>query len=148
MKTEAGLAHPGVFVEETLKNPAYQAYQLLHWGLVLVPIVAGLDKFFMKLTDWTMYLWRPLGNLVGGPDTFMRIVGGIEILAGCLIAFKPKIGAPIVALWLAGIIVNLLLVGSYFDIALRDSGLCVAAIALARLSWIFDHGHRAEVDVR
>jgi len=139
MKTEAGLAHPGVFVEETLKSPAYQAYQLLHWGFVLVPIIAGLDKFFMKLTDWTMYLWRPLGNLVGGADTFMRIVGGIEILAGCLIAFKPKIGAPIVALWLAGIIVNLLLVGSYFDIALRDLGLCVAAIALARLSWIFDH---------
>jgi len=147
MRTEAGMAHPGVFVEETLKSPAYQAYQLLHWGFVLVPIVSGLDKFFMKLTDWTVYLWRPLGNLVGGADTFMRIVGGIEIVAGFLIAFKPKIGAPIVATWLAGIIVNLLLVGSYFDIALRDLGLCVAAIALARLSWVFDHGHNSSTEV-
>jgi len=148
MKTEAGTAHPGVFVEETFKSPAYQAYQLLHWGFVLVPMVAGLDKFFMKLTDWTMYLWHPLGNLAGGADRFMRIVGGTEILAGCLIAFKPKIGAPIIAAWLAGIIVNLLLVGSYFDIALRDLGLFVAAIALARLSWIFDHGHSTDAPVR
>jgi hypothetical protein len=139
MKTEAGMVHPGVLVEETLKSPAYQAYQLLHWGFVLVPIVAGLDKFFMKLTDWTMYLWPPLGNMVGGANTFMRIVGGIEILAGCLIAFKPKIGAPIVAAWLAGIIVNLLLLGSYFDIALRDLGLVVGAIALWRLSLTYDH---------
>jgi hypothetical protein len=140
MKTEAGSAHPGVFVEETMKNPSDQAYQILHWGFVIVPIIAGLDKFFDKLTDWTMYLWHPLGNLVGGADTFMRIVGGIEILAGCLVAFKPKFGAPIVAAWLLGIIVNLLLLGSYFDIALRDLGLCVAAIALSRLSFMYDHG--------
>jgi hypothetical protein len=145
MKTEAGIAHPGVFVEETLKSPTYQAYQLLHWGFVLVPIIAGLDKFFDKLTDWTMYLWHPLANLFGSADTFMRIVGGIEIFAGFLIAFKPKIGAPIVAAWLAGIIVNLLLLGSYYDIALRDLGLCVAAIALSRLSWTFDHPVRREV---
>ena len=139
MRTETGMAHPGVFVEETMKSPTYQAYQLLHWGFVLVPIIAGLDKFFMKLTDWTMYLWHPLGNVFGSPETFMRIVGGVEILAGCLIAFKPKIGAPIVAAWIAGIIVNLLLLGSYYDIALRDLGLCVAAIALWRLSLTYDH---------
>jgi len=145
MKTEAGIAHPGVFVEETLKSPTYQAYQLLHWGFVLVPIIAGLDKFFDKLTDWTMYLWHPLANVFGSADTFMRIVGGIEIFAGFLIAFKPKVGAPIVALWLAGIIVNLLLLGSYYDIALRDLGLCVAAIALWRLSMTYDHPVRREV---
>jgi len=139
MKTEAGTAHPAIFADETLKNPSYQAYQLLHWGFVLVPIIAGLDKFFMKLTDWTMYLWHPLGIVFGSPETFMRIVGGVEILAGCLIAFKPKIGAPIVAAWIAGIIVNLLLLGSYYDIALRDLGLCVAAIALWRLSLTYDH---------
>lgn len=144
MKTEAASAHPGIFVEETMKNPSYQAYQILHWGFVIVPIIAGLDKFFDKLVDWTMYLWQPLGNLVGGADTFMRIVGGVEILAGCLVAFKPKFGAPVVAAWLLGIIVNLLLVGSYFDVALRDLGLCVAAIALSRLSFMYDHGvHRA-----
>jgi hypothetical protein len=140
MKTEAGIAHPGVFVDETLKNPPYQAYQLLHWGFVLVPIVAGLDKFFMKLTDWTMYLWHPLSTVFGSAETFMHVVGGIEILAGCLIAFKPKIGAPIVAAWLVGIIVNLLLLGSYYDIALRDLGLFVAAVALWRLSLTYDHG--------
>jgi hypothetical protein len=68
----------------------------------------------------------------------MRIVGAIEIAAGCLVAFKPKIGAPIVAMWLVGIIINLLLLGSYFDIALRDFGLCLAAIALARFALEFD----------
>ena len=88
-----------------------------------------------------MYLWPPLGKLVGSADTFMRIVGAIEILAGCLVAFKPKFGAPIVAGWLLGIIVNLLLLGSYFDIALRDFGLCLGAIALSRLAMHFDHPH-------
>lgn len=146
MKTEAGIAHPGVFVEETLKSPTYQAYQILHWGFVLVPIIAGLDKFFDKLTDWTMYLWHPLANVFGSANTFMRIVGGIEIFAGFLIAFKPKIGAPIVAAWLAGIIVNLLLLGSYYDIALRDLGLCVAAIALWMLGRTFDHPVRREAE--
>jgi len=139
MKTEA-TAHAGAFpVEETTHNRAYHAYQILHWGFVVAPVIAGLDKFFNRLTDWTMYLWSPLGNLVGGAGTFMRIVGVIEIVAGCLVAFKPKIGAPIVAAWLAGIIVNLLLLGSYFDIALRDLGLCLGAIALARLAMEFDH---------
>ena len=71
----------------------------------------------------------------------MRIVGAIEIVAGFLVAFKPKIGAPIVAAWLAGIIVNLLLADRYFDIALRDLGLCLGALALARLAMQFDHKH-------
>jgi hypothetical protein len=140
MKTQATV-HPGLFVGETLKNPSYQAYQILHWAFVIAPILAGLDKFFLKLTDWTMYLWLPLAKLTGGADSFMRIVGAIEILAGCLVAFKPKIGAPIVAAWLLGIIVNLLLLGSYFDIALRDLGLCLGAMALARLASKFDRPH-------
>lgn len=142
MKTDA-TAHAGTFpIAETIHNPAYQAYQILHWGFVVAPIIAGLDKFFNKLADWTMYLWTPLGNLVGGAGTFMRIVGVIERVAGCLVAFKPKLGAPIVALWLAGIIVNLLLLGSYFDIALRDLGLCLGAIALSRLAMEFDQPAR------
>ncbi len=140
MKADA-TAHPGLFIEESIKNPAVQAYQILHWAFVVAPILAGLDKFFNKLVDWTVYLWEPLGRLVGGADTFMRIVGAIEIVAGFLVAFKPKIGAPIVAAWLAGIIVNLLLVGRYFDIALRDLGLCLAALALFRLAMLFDHKH-------
>jgi len=138
MKTDA-TAQAGAFpIEETTHKPAYQAYQILHWGFVIAPILAGLDKFFNKLTDWTMYLWPPLGKMVGGAGTFMRIVGVIEILAGCLVAFKPKLGAPIVAAWIVGIIVNLLLLGSYFDIALRDLGLCLGALALARLAVEFD----------
>jgi len=140
MKLEA-TAHPGIFVEETLKSPTFQAYQILHWAFVVAPVLAGVDKFFNMLVDWTIYLWAPLGKLVGGADRFMRIVGAIEIVAGFLVAFKPKFGAPIVAAWLAGIIVNLLLVGSYFDIALRDLGLCLAAIALSRLAMQFDHPH-------
>jgi hypothetical protein len=138
MKTDAA-AHAGEFpIAETAHNYAYQAYQILHWGFVIAPILAGVDKFFNKLTDWSMYLWAPLGNIVGGAGTFMRIVGVIEIVAGFLVAFKPKIGAPIVAIWLIGIIVNLLLLGSYFDIALRDFGLCLGALALSRLAMEFD----------
>src|SRR5215467_16122061 len=90
MKAEA-TAHTGIFVEENIKSPTFQAYQLLHWGFVVAPILAGVDKFFNKLTEWSMYLWGPLGRLFGSPGTFMRIVGVIEIVAGCLVAFKPKI---------------------------------------------------------
>src|SRR5437773_2181888 len=122
----------------------YQAYQILHWAFVVAPIIAGLDKFFNKLVDWSVYLWEPLGRLVGGADTFMRIVGAIEIVAGFLVAFKPRFGAPIVAAWLLGIIVNLLLAGSYYDIALRDLGLCLGALALWRLSLYFDHPRAAK----
>ena len=145
MKTEA-TAHPSNFADESAHNPIYQAYQILHWGFVVAPILAGLDKFFMKLTDWTMYLWTPLGNMVGGAGTFMRIVGAIEIVAGCLVAFKPKLGAPIVAAWLLGIIVNLLLVQNFYDIALRDLGLCLGALALWRLATRFDHPRIANRD--
>jgi hypothetical protein len=143
MKADVAV-HPGVFVEENIKSPAFQAYQILHWGFVIAPLLAGLDKFFNKMVDWTMYLWQPLGRAVGGAGNFMRIVGAIEIVAAFLVAFKPKIGAPIVAAWLCGIIVNLLLVGNYFDIALRDLGLCLGALALFRLSMLFDHRHTTE----
>src|SRR5690349_12896780 len=119
MKADATTVHPGVFVEENIKSPTFQAYQILHWGFVIAPILAGLDKFFNKVVDWTVYLWEPLGKVFGTAANFMRIVGAIEIVAGFLVAFKPKIGAPVVAAWLAGIIVNLLLVGRYYDIALR-----------------------------
>ena len=128
-----------VLLEVSSHNPAYHAYQILHWGFVIAPLLAGLDKFFNKLTNWSMYLWAPLGKLMGGAGTFMQIVGAIEIVAGCLVAFKPKLGAPIVAAWLVGIIVNLLLLGSYFDIALRDFGLFLGALALSRLAFSFDH---------
>jgi hypothetical protein len=129
----------GVAMAETTNNAAYQAYQILHWAFIIAPIIAGADKFLMKLTNWAQYLWPPLGNLVGGPHRFMMIVGVIEIIAGLVVAFKPKIGAYVVAAWLAGIIINLLLLQNFYDIALRDLGLCLGAIALGRLSIYFDH---------
>ena len=73
-----GTAHPADFVQVSEHNPAYQAYQILRWGFVIAPLIAGLDKFFNKLTDWSMYLWSPLGKLVGGAGTFMRIAGAIR----------------------------------------------------------------------
>jgi hypothetical protein len=137
MKTIA-TAHPADFAEVTTHHPAYQAYQILHWGFVILPIVAGLDKFLNRLTEWSMYLWAPLGRLVGGSGTFMHIAGAVEIVAGFLVAFKPKIGAPIVAVWLLGIIVNLLLTGTNLDVGLRDVGLFLGALALSRLGFLFE----------
>jgi hypothetical protein len=142
MKTQATVQTGVSPVQETMKNPAFQAYQILHWGFFVAPLLAGLDKFFMKMADWTIYLWAPLGNLVGGPHLFMKIVGAIEIVAGLLVAVKPKIGGYIVAFWLWGIIVNLLLAQDYYDVALRDFGLSLGALALARLASQFEH-HRA-----
>ena len=143
MKTEATTARPGVFLEETMKNPSYQAYQVLHFAFAVAPILAGIDKFLNKLTDWSMYLWPPLGNMAGGAHRFMYGVGVIEMIAGILVAFKPKWGAPIVAAWLIGIIVNLILIQNFYDIALRDLGLCLGAVALSRLALQFDHPHHA-----
>ena len=105
----------------------------------MAPLMAGIDKFFDKLTEWPMYLWAPLGKILGTPGRFMHLVGAIEIVAAFTVLFKPKIGALMVAMWLLGIIVNLLLVGSYFDIALRDFGLFLGAIALSRLAIVYDH---------
>lgn len=120
-------------------SPAYQAYQLLHWGFAAVPIIAGLDKFASVLTVWDKYLAPAMGMLLPfSARTFMMLVGVVEIAAGLLTAIKPRVGAYVVALWLLCIIGNLLLRGGYLDIALRDFGLCVGALALGRLSLDFD----------
>ncbi|MCC6858446.1 MAG: hypothetical protein ACE141_18755 [Bryobacteraceae bacterium] len=116
-------------------SPARQAYHILHFAFVFVPIIAGLDKFFSYLTNWEMYLSRQVTALlpVSGHD-FMLAVGIVEIAAGLLVAFRPRVGGYLVAIWLWAIIANLILTGSYFDIALRDFGLSLGALALARLS--------------
>lgn len=116
-------------------SPAYQAYEVLHVGFAVLPIVAGADKFLHWLVDWNQYL-APLAERllpVSGP-TFMLGVGVIEIVAGVLVAVWPRVGGYVVAAWLWGIIINLLLIPAYFDIALRDFGLSLGALALARLS--------------
>jgi hypothetical protein len=114
---------------------ARQAFRLLHVGFVVAPILAGLDKFFEVLVDWDRYL-APVATdvLPVSGHSFMLAVGVIEIAAGVLVAFRPRIGGYVVAVWLWAIILNLLIAGDYFDIALRDFGLSLAALALARLA--------------
>jgi hypothetical protein len=119
-------------------SPAYQAYWVLRFGFTVAPILAGLDKFFHLLVNWDQYLPGVVANASPiSPHTLMLIVGVIEIAAGIGVWFKPRIFAYIVAAWLALIIINLLLVPGYFDIALRDFGLLLGAVALARLSQQF-----------
>jgi hypothetical protein len=121
------------------QSPAYQAYQILHWGFVAAPVIAGLDKFARLLADWEKYLAPVVArHLPFSAHAFMLVVGVIEIAAGLVVALKPRIGSYIVAGWLAAIIGNLLIQGAYLDIALRDFGLFLGAVALARLSIDFD----------
>jgi hypothetical protein len=125
----------------TNTRPAYQAYQLLYLGFVVAPLVAGLDKFTHVLTNWDQYLAPFVAGLLPfSASTFMLIVGVVEIGAAALVALRPQIGAYVVAAWLAGIVINLLLIPAYFDIALRDFGLMLGALALARLSEEFAEG--------
>jgi len=115
--------------------PSYQAYRILHFGFTVAPVVAGLDKFFHLLTDWDKYLPSVVNNLVGGRGhDLMLAVGVIEVAAGIGVAFKPRIFSYVVAAWLGAIIINLLLIPGYFDVALRDFGLLLGALALGRLS--------------
>ena len=124
-----------------LSDPGYQAYLVLHVGFAVLPILAGLDKFFHLLVDWDRYLAPFIPNLlhVSG-HTFMLAVGVIEVVAGLLVAIRPQVGAYVVMLWLWGIIVNLLLIPNYYDIALRDFGLLVGALALSRLAVAYAPG--------
>lgn len=115
------------------KDPSYQAYQLLHFIFTIAPILAGLDKFFNFLTNWSLYLSSPF-NVFGDAHVTMMVVGVVEIIAGIGVWFKPKIFAYIVAIWLLAIIINLLVLGHFYDVALRDLGLLFSALALGRLS--------------
>ena len=116
-------------------QPAYQAYMVLYVGFIALPIIAGVDKFLHMLATWQEYLAPQITRLTGiDAHTFMMAVGGVEFLAGCLVAFKPKVGALVVAAWLAGIIVNLVMLGKFYDVALRDFGLMLGALALSRLA--------------
>lgn len=119
-------------------KPAQQAFWILRIGFTVAPIVAGLDKFFHLLVDWDKYVPNVvLTVLPFKAHSLMLAVGLIEILAGVGVALKPRVFAYIVAAWLGVIILNLLLIPGYFDVALRDLGLLLAAVALARLSQQF-----------
>jgi hypothetical protein len=118
-----------------LSKETHQAFLILRFGFTVAPIIAGLDKFLGLLTNWEKYLAPALGDSLGiAPHTFMMFVGVVEIAAGLIVALRPRFGGYLVAAWLAGIIVNLLLTGGYLDLALRDLGLCLGALSLARLA--------------
>jgi hypothetical protein len=116
-------------------SPSRQAYLILYIGFTLLPILAGLDKFFHLLVNWDMYLAPVATRIVPvSAHTFMLVVGAIEIVAGLVVFVRPQIGGYVVALWLWGIIVNLLLIPGFYDIAVRDFGLSLGALALGRMS--------------
>jgi hypothetical protein len=124
-------------------DPAYQAYQILHAGFVVAPVIAGADKFFHLLVNWDNYLAPVVNRVLGGHGhAFMLVVGVIEIIAGIGVALRPRIFSYVVAAWLLGIIGNLLLFPPshpfpHYDVALRDFGLLLGALALGRLSGRF-----------
>jgi hypothetical protein len=128
--------------EVNLSRHAHEAYGLLHLAFVVAPVVAGLDKFFHLLTDWDKYVAPVVARTLPiSVHAFMSLVGVIEIAAGLLVLFRPRLGGYVVAAWLVGIVLNLILTGGYLDVALRDVGLCLGALALARLS--LEHDKKA-----
>ncbi|HEY1715942.1 MAG TPA: hypothetical protein VGG07_23790 [Solirubrobacteraceae bacterium] len=120
-------------------EPAYQAYMTLRVGFTVLPIVMGVDKFFNNLVDWEKYLAHWILNISPFTATgTMHVVGIIEIAAGVLVAIKPRYFAYLVAAWLGGIILDLLTYSGFYDVALRDFGLLLAALTLGRLASQFD----------
>jgi uncharacterized membrane protein YphA (DoxX/SURF4 family) len=138
MSTIAGAAGPHSRTRSLLGgDAASQAFLMLRVAFTVAPILFGLDKFAEVLTDdWERYLSSEFNSLLpGSAHDAMLIVGVVEVVAGLVVLFEPRIGAPLVAAWLGGIILNLLLHGGYGDIALRDFGLMLGALTLARLAW-------------
>jgi hypothetical protein len=131
--------------EALTRDPSAQAFMLLRIAFTVAPILFGLDKFAEILTnDWTRYLSTEFNHILpGSAADAMHIVGVVEIAAGLVVAVVPRFGGLLVAGWLGGIILNLLLVGGYGDIALRDFGLLIGALALARLATAHDPGAAA-----
>ena len=120
-------------------DAGYQAFLLLRVAFAVAPIAFGLDKFFNVMVDWPQYLAPWVNDIVpGSGQDLMYVVGAVEILAGVIVAIKPRFGAPLVAAWLGGIIFNLLTYSGYYDVALRDFGLMLGALTLTRLAWEYD----------
>jgi uncharacterized membrane protein YphA (DoxX/SURF4 family) len=133
------LTGAGTFSQRLAGDPAYQAFWLLRVGFTVAPILFGADKFANVMVNWEQYLapWiRDLSPLSASGT--MHVVGVIEIVAGLSVAIKPRYGAYLVAAWLGGIVVNLLTYSGYYDIALRDFGLMLGALTLARLASKYD----------
>ena len=125
----------GLTDRAALRDPAYQAFLALRTVFTVAPILFGLDKFANLLVDWPIYLAPWIDGIVpGSAQQAMYAIGVVEVVAGIVVAIAPRFGGWLVAGWLAGIIVNLLTIPAFYDVALRDFGLLVAAVALARLS--------------
>ncbi|MGW6783116.1 hypothetical protein [Streptomyces sp. NPDC054987] len=125
-----------------LADPGYQAFVILRTGFTVAPILFGLDKFTNLLVDWPTYLAPWINDIApGSAQAAMYAVGVVEIVAGLAVALAPRFGGWLVAGWLAGIIVNLLTIPGHYDVALRDFGLLLGAVALARLAQRY-HGKR------
>ena len=121
------------------RDPRYQAFALLRLAFTVAPIAFGVDKFFNVMVDWPIYLAPWINDIApGSAQDFMYFVGATEILAGIIVGLKPRYGAYVVAAWLGGIVINLLTHSGYYDIALRDFGLMLGALCLARLASTYD----------
>jgi uncharacterized membrane protein YphA (DoxX/SURF4 family) len=145
MSTTATLERPGytglspTAIERFKADPAYQAFLIMRIAFTVAPILFGLDKFFNVLVIWEGYLAPWINDIIpGSASTAMHLVGVVEIVAGILVALKPRYGAYVVAAWLGGIIVDLLTYSGYYDIALRDFGLMLGALTLGRLASKYD----------
>jgi hypothetical protein len=139
--TTVGAGAPAAVSSSTRlqSDPAYQAFTLLRIGFTVAPILFGLDKFANVMVDWSGYLAPWVNDIVpGSADQFMYAVGVVEIVAGLVVAVRPRYGAYLVAAWLGGIIFNLLTYSGFYDIALRDFGLMLGALTLARLASVYD----------
>jgi uncharacterized membrane protein YphA (DoxX/SURF4 family) len=134
---EASLAP--TFGERLKSDPAYQAFVIMRVAFTVAPILFGVDKFFNLMVDWEQYLAPWINDIVpGSASTAMHLVGVVEIVAGVFVFVKPRYGAYVVAAWLGGIIINLLTYSGYYDVALRDFGLLLGALTLARLASVYD----------
>jgi hypothetical protein len=126
-------------------EPAYGAFLVLWIGFIALPLLMGLDKYVNLMTNWESYLAPWIVNLLPfSAHTAMVIVGSIEVVAAILVFLRPRYASYVVALWLAGIIINLLTYSGFYDVALRDFGLLLAAVALTRLAAVYDKGWRPE----
>jgi uncharacterized membrane protein YphA (DoxX/SURF4 family) len=143
VRTPGRLSGAGTLSDRLAGDPAFQAFWLLRVGFTVAPILFGIDKFANVMVNWEQYLapWiRDLSPFTASGT--MHVVGVIEVVAGLVVALKPRYGAYLVAAWLGGIIINLLTYSGFYDVALRDFGLMLGALTLARLASVYDSPFR------
>jgi uncharacterized membrane protein YphA (DoxX/SURF4 family) len=130
-----------------MADPVYRAFVVLRSGFTIAPILFGADKFFNAMTNWEQYLAPALPRTLGlSPELFMRGVGVIEIVAGVLVAIVPRYAAYVVMVWLWAIIANLLILGQFLDVALRDFAISLGALALGQLAAAVHRSHRSRLE--